>query len=347
MERLSFVLELGLVLSLWVLLVQVYWHQGRTKRAQDELLQARQAELGARRWFRVNVSRPAAFRRVFKVLPFEGTGLLIDEEQQLRLVAVLRGGEHLERVVPKTPENLSWLGNAGPNAVHICWISFGHGDDAVMICADTGLNAHPSREASADLFRALLPGQPLPASALGGFALEKNRAALTVALIFVAVLCLSLLDLGLSEHELLSPPGVYLATGSLGLVGLLVWPVLMRARVPCGESVVLALLLSAALAGGASRLALRLDQWLAGGAVAIEYRLEGGARLVPVTPGPPAVSLPHVREYWDQFDAGTVHTLDIVHGPLGLWQLDRTRLNAATHAWYAQDRSKAASATER
>lgn len=347
MEQVFLALQFGLMLSLLGLLVQIYWHQGPMKRAQDELLQARQAELGARRWFRVNVSRPAAYRRVLKVLPFEGKGLLIEEEQQLRLVAVLRGGERLERVVPKTPENLSWLGHAGPSSVQLCWISFSHADDAVMICADTGLNPHQSREASADLLRALLPGQPLPAMALEGFALEKNRAAMTVALIFVALLCLSLLDFALSEHELLSPQWVYLATGSPGLVGLLVCPVLMRARVPRGESVVLALLLAAALAGGTSRLALRLDQWLAGGAVAIEYRLEGGARLVPVTPGPPAVSLPHVSEYWGQFDAGTVHTLDIVHGPLGLWQLDRTRLNAATHAWYVQESSNAASATER
>ncbi|MFG6486993.1 hypothetical protein ACG04R_09940 [Roseateles sp. BYS78W] len=337
MELVLRVLQVALLLALLGLLFSVLRHQRRTKRGQDELLRELQPTLGARRWFRVNVSRPAAYRRVLKMLPFEGKGLLIDEGGQLRLLAVLPGSGRLERVWPLRTQELRWVGNASLGAGNLHWLALGHGEAGVMVCADTGMNALQSREATADILRALLPGEALVAAALTDFALEKNRTALVTCALFLAVLCLTLLDMALSEHELLSPRHLYLITAALGLSGLLAYPLMVARRVPAREAMVVSGLLAIALCGGLTRGALRLDQWLAGSAVATDYRLEGRARLVPVQPGPPAVSLPQVRDYWDQFDPGTVHTLDIVHGPLGLWQLDRSRLNAATRDWYRRD----------
>lgn len=342
MEWVFQALQLGLLLVLLVFLLPVFRHQRRTKRGQEALLRELQPVLGTRRWFRVNVSRPAAYRRILKMLPFEGKGLLIDEGDQLRLVAVLRGDKRLERLWPRRPEALRWVGNASLSAGNLHWLALGHGDDGVMVCADTGMNALQSREATADILRALLPDAPLAAGALTEFALEKNRAALSVCALFLVALCLTLLDLALSEHELLSPRHLYPVTVLLGLTGLLAYPLMVARRVPAREAMVLSGLLAIALGGGFTRGVLRLDQWLAGGAVATDYRLEGGARLVPVRPGPPPVSLRQVRAYWDQFDAGSVHTLDIVHGPLGLWQLDRRRLNATTRDWYQRNDGAAA-----
>lgn len=337
-------LQVALLFALLGLVVSIVRHQRVTKRRQDGLLQELQPTLGTRRWFRVNVSRPAAYRRIFKWLPFEGKGLLVDEGDQLRLVAVLPGQPRLERLWPRQPQDVRWVGNASLGAGNLHWLAVGSGDEGLMVCADTGMNALQSREATADILRALRPGEPLAPAALGEFALEKNRTALAVCAVFLVVLCLTLLDMAVSEHELLSPRHLYVITALLGLCGLLSCPLMMARQVPAREALVLSGLLAIALGGGLTRGVLRLDQWLAGGAVATDYRLEGRARLVPVQPGPPAVSLPQVRDYWDQFDPGSVHRLDIVHGPLGLWQLDRRRLNAATRDWYPRSDSPAAAA---
>lgn len=243
-------------------------------------------------------------------------------------------GERIERTLQRGADAIRWVGNASLSSGNLHWLALGQGDATLMVCADTGMNALLSREATADILRALLPGQPLEASALKEFALEKNRASVVVAVLFVAVLCLALGDMAFSEHELLAPRDLYPYAALLGMVGLLAYPVLKRSRVPAREAMVLSGLLAVALGGGFTRGALRLDQWLAGGAVSTAYKLEGRAHLTPVQPGPPAVTLRQVHEYWDQFDPGTVHQLDIVHGPLGLWQLDRRQLNAVTRDWY-------------
>lgn len=338
-------LQLALFGTLALLMVSLWRHQRRTKRGQEELLKHWAPSLGSQRWFRVNVSRPAAYARILKLQPFEGKGLLIDEGEQLRLVAVLGSGERLEQTLPRAADAIRWVGNASLGSGNLHWLALGRGIDAVMVCADTGMNALLSREATADILRALLPGQPLAAGALQEFALEKNRASVAVAVLFVAVLCLTLGDMAFSEHELLAPRSLYPYTALLGLIGLLAYPVLQRSRVPAREAMVLSGLLAVALGGGLTRGALRLDQWLAGGAVATAYKLEGRAHLTPLQPGPPAVTLRQVHEYWDQFDPGTVHQLDIVHGPLGLWQLDRRQLNAVTRDWYRHADTAAPSAS--
>ena len=140
------------------------------------------------------------------------------------------------------------------------------------------------------------------AAGFGGAWVMRRAALPSSGLYPIAVLCLTLLDMALSEHELLSPRHLYLITAALGLSGLLAYPLMVARRVPAREAMVVSGLLAIALCGGLTRGALRLDQWLAGSAVATDYRLEGRARLVPVQPGPPAVSLPQVRDYWDQFD---------------------------------------------
>lgn len=334
-------LQLALFGALALLMVSLWRHQRRTKRGQDELLKVWAPRLGSHRWFRVNVSRPAAYARILKLQPFEGKGLLIDEGEQVRVVAVLGNGERLERTLPVAADAIRWVGNASLSSGNLHWLALGHVDDAVMVCADTGMNALLSREATSDILRALLPGQPLATGALQEFALEKNRASLAVAVLFVGVLCLTLGDIAFSEHELLEPRSLYFYTALLGMVGLLAYPALHRSRVPAREAMVLSGLLAVALCGGLTRGALRLDQWLAGGAVATAYKLEGRAHLTPLQPGPPVVTLRQVHEYWDQFDPGTVHQLDIVHGPLGLWQLDRRQLNAVTRDWYQRSEGAA------
>jgi hypothetical protein len=310
----------------------------RTKRLQDALLNELLPGLAPQhRWFRINLARPPFFARRMRVAGFEAKGLLIDQGEQMRIVAVQPNGQRLQWLLPKTPQNIRWKGNVGLRSANLHWLELGTGADVFLVTADTGLNALPSREATADLMRMLLPQQPLDASALSDFALERNPATLSLVVACLALLVLSLIDITLSAHQLLQPRGLY-AIGFLSAsAGLLVYPLLVRRKVPGREATALCGLLVVALGIAAPAAVLRLDQWLSGGAVATPYRLVGGARLQPVEPGPPDVTLSNVREYWNQFEPGSVHNLDIVHGPLGLWQLDRSRLNALTRDWYRRE----------
>ncbi|HEY1130929.1 MAG TPA: hypothetical protein VGF12_16100 [Roseateles sp.] len=320
------------------MLAWVALHQRRTKKHQDALLSELQASLGQQRWFRINLARPAFFDRRLRVLAFEAKGLLIDEGDRLRILAARPDGERLERTVPKQPASIRWQGNAGLRSANLHWLEIGTGAEAVMISADTGMNALASREATADMLRALLPQQPLDAAALADFALDKHPAT-RLAMATLLVLLLALVgDIAVSEHQALAaawPLGL-LGFG-VGLAALLLYPVFIRRKVPGRESLILTVLLGAVLGGVAPRAALRLDQWLSGGPVPTSYRLVQGATLKPVEPGPPDVRLNNVREYWAQFDVGSTHQLDIVHGPLGLWQLDRSRLNGITRDWYLRE----------
>ena len=312
-------------------------HERRTKKLQQALLDELKPDLAQRRWFRINVSRQPFFERRMKLLGYEFKGLLIDQGDTLRIVAVQPDGRRVERVASKAVGTFRWLGNMTLGAGNLHWLALGDGGDALMISADTGLNALASREATADMLRAVLPQQPLDPSALREFALEKNRATRIAVVALLGILILTLFDMTVSEHQLIKPRSLYPIGVAIGLSGLLAYPLLTRCKVPAREAMFLSAMLCAVLGGGVTSLALRTDQWLSGGPVATTYRLVRDSRLEPVEPGPPEVTLNHVREYWAQFEPGSVHELDIVHGPLGLWQLDRSRLNAITREWYRRE----------
>ncbi|MFT7774696.1 hypothetical protein [Roseateles sp.] len=327
------------------ILVVMFLRERRAKKLQNALLNELQPGFAPQqRWFRVNLARLPFFSRRMRLFGFEAKGLLIDQGEVLRVVAVRPDGERLERVVPKAPASVRWRGNTGLRSANLHWLELGAGPDAIMVAADTGMNASASREATADLLRALLPRQPLEASALDDFAFEKHPTALAVVVAALALLVGALTDIAITEHQLLRPRSLHLVGMLTAPLGLLLYPVLVRRKVPARESLALSVLGVVALGIALPGIAMRADQWLSRGPAPTPYRLVSGAQLQPVEPGPPAVTLNQVREYWSQFEPGSIHDLDIVHGPLGVWQLDRSRLNVATRDWYRRRDAAAASA---
>lgn len=336
----------------WPLLLQLglmawlgwYAYKLRTgKKKQDALLDELAPGAGCR-WFRVRVSRPEALARRWKTLPFEGSGLLLDTGDAVRVVADLWDGERLDRLMPRSTLQIAWTGGgilgAGPH-----WLRLKGSGGELLVAADAGLNAHALRDATADLFRALLPGQPLPPLALGGFALDKNRASAIATGVLLALLLLAGVDAMVNELELLSDTAFVIVplVGELAvlpLVGLLLalplYPLLRHRQVPVAESAGLTLLMIIAMALASVPFAKRLDQLLAPPPQARLYRLVGPTSLEPLQPGPPALQFPTLKQYWAQFERGSEHSFLLVHGPLGLWQLDREPLFEKTRAFYAE-----------
>lgn len=325
-----FLLSQGLVILLALIpLGYMALRQRRLKALQNQLVERLDLR-AANAWFRVNLASPAFYKKRLRVMAFEGKGLLLDLGDRLQVVGELGQCRRLERTYPKHGMAIDWIGNA-----NLHWMSLGSGPDMLYLTADTGLNALQSREATADLFSMLAPDASRARAARREFALEKNGTSLGVVIAFFAILAFALVD------------GFFLNRNELVEAGRLLWwaPLVMLPAVPCyrlliseavpaRESLVLSLLLAVALTLAFVPAAKRLDQWLGSAAQDYRYRLDNPARLTPLQDGPPPLSFPRTPEYWQQFDVGSEHDLRLIHGPLGLWQLQRAELEAKMRAFY-------------
>lgn len=317
------------------LVVWVALKARRAKRLQDQLIAALDPDAGDA-WFRVNVSRPAQFARLLKLLAFEARGILVNSADHVRILAVLPSGERIDRSFIKHELGLRWVGNAGLASFNLHWIGIGPVDGGLMVSADTGFNALQSREATADICRIIDPRFRLPGVALSEFALEKNPASLLAVLAFFGLLAFTFFDgVVWNQNELLEFGKAAWGTVAAPLLALPVYAGLARRRVPSRESMTLAALIGLGVAGAYIPAIKRLDQWMAaGGAVPVAYRLGPNASLEPVSPGPPKINYSSRKEYWQQFKEGSIHHFDLTHGPLGLWQLDHTKLDGELKKFY-------------
>ena len=326
------------VLIMLIVFGRIWWRARRSKGVQDALMGEARAADGPRHWVRVYVSRPAHFRRRMKLLGFEARGILGFGPDDIRLLARLPDGTPLRLTYPRERAAAQWVGNPGLGSSNLHWMSLGEGSEQVMLSADTGFNAVQSREASADLFAQIVPPGQVPKAARTDFALESNPASLTTMVLFFGLILFAALDGAvLNTLELVGMAPVLWAAPAALLVSVPAYPLLVRKQVPSRESLVLSMLLSIGLLADTVPLLKRMDQLLAGGARDYEYTLVEPSVLEPVEPGPPTLQMRRTREYWAQFDVGSRHTFQWVHGPLGLWQLQAEELNGRYREFYRKE----------
>lgn len=314
--------------ALLVILIRVR----QARRRQDRLLDELRATPN---WTRVYMSRPAHFARRFKLLSYEARGLLIDEGETVRALGELANGGRIDRRYRKDRMDLQWSGNARLADGNLHWITIGQGDDALAISADTGLNAAVSRDATADIVRRIAPDLELPRSATVEFALEQNRRSLWVVIAFFVIGGFALFDGAVLNDNLLLDWSIAGMAPLFGLLGLACYPMLTRGGVPARESWTLSILLGMALASAFVPLAKRVDQWAAGSSrITVVYKLQAGGRFIPVNSAAPEIDYAQYREYWQQFEPGSEHAFQLLHGPLGLWQLEQTHLRERLRVFY-------------
>lgn len=302
------------------------------RQRQDQLL----AELrGTPNWTRIYMSRPAHFARLFKMLPYEARGVLVDEGETVRVLGEISRDGRIDHRYRKDSMSLQWLGNAKLAYGNLHWLAIGNGADAVMISADTGFNAAASRAASADIIRRIAPDLELPQSAQTEFAIEKNRRSLGVVIAFFVLAAFALFDgVVLNDNALLNGESILTMAPFVGLLGMTCYPLLTRGGVPARESWVLSMLLGMALAFAFVPLVKRADQWAARDSLTVTYELQAGGRFIPVNGDAPEIDYAQYHEYWDQFEPGSAHPFQLIHGPLGLWQLEESQLRARLRAFY-------------
>ncbi|MET4580387.1 hypothetical protein [Ottowia thiooxydans] len=331
-----------LVVLVWIL--YLVWSQRVMKRLQNELA----ADLKGVRFWRVNLARPAFFKRWFNVLPFEAKGILIEEGSQLRVRGYWRSNrKRFESVLRKAECQPSWLGNRSIKSGNMYWGQLRTPKGDLLFSADTGAYALPSRESLKDIFSSIFPELELPEDAIQDFALEKNSRSIAAMVFFFGLLAYAVIDsFFVSRYELtdqqlfriLFHPGVWIGSavvGSVMAIGAYRW--MLSGHVPSRESLVLSFFVISAIGFSALPLAKRVDQVLAAEpSKNYAYRVNLPARLEPADEalGLPRLRFPKSREYWDQFKDGQPYSIPFLRGPLGLWQLDHEKFDPPLIAFF-------------
>ena len=324
-----------LLLSVIPLLGLTFRKAKRAKQAQERIVET----LGrgdSDDWCRIYVARAPHFSRQLKLVGFEARGVLVNLQDRVRIIAELPSGERLGKSYAKDNLGLRWIGNAGLASSNLHWIAIGPAEEPLMLSADTGFNAIQSREATADICRRINAEFRLPDIAKLDFALEKNPASLAAVSAFFVLLAFALGDgIFLNKNELLQAGAMKLGMPVLMLCALPVYWWLSRTRVPSRESLTLSMLMAIAICLAYFPAIKRVDQLLSDtGSQSFAYRLGRDASLEPISFGPPKIDYSNRKEYWAQFDEGSIHHFDLTHGPLGLWQLDHSRLDKEMRQFY-------------
>ena len=328
--------KLALIVVMFIVLALSMRRMRDAKRAQDRLIDGLDPAT-APNWFRVAVSRPG---RRWTWLGYEARGVLVNAADGVRVLAELPSGERIDRSWRKPDLPLRWEGNGARGATGLHWFELGSGERALRVTADTTahglLNAVPSREATADICRMIAPRYALPDVARADFASERSPAAIAAVVLMLAALAYAIVDgVIIDRHELLDPAQAFWGMPLVLLLALPFLPWQRATGVPAREAAAITVLLAAGLAAAYLPAVKRLDQALGGGTHAVAYRLGPGGILAPVEPGPPAIDYSRFSRYWDQFETGSLHEFQLVRGPLGLWQHDRTGIEQRMHAWFA------------
>ena len=316
----------------------------RQKKAQERIVSwigSPGSGLAGVPWYRVKFSRPDFHARIKWITGWEGMGVLVNAPDQVRLLGLLASGEQLDWRYPKNALALQWLGSQGLRSSNMHWFALGTGARQIMLTADTGLYAVPSRQNTADICRNIAPGFALPASAQAEFALEKNPATLTAMIVMLALVVFAFIDgILLNKYELLDEGSTLWALPALWALPVLCLAVLLlvywllsrpKRAVPWRESIIVALLVGVACGVAYLPALKRIDQYLAAeGAKPYAYRLGEDGLFTPVEQGPPEF---HGRKRdWDAIKEGTTYDFLLLHGPLGLWQLDPASVDAKLQA---------------
>ncbi len=168
------------------------------------------------------------------------------------------------------------------------------------------------------------------------FALEENPSTLLALVLFFGFVSYALIDGAFLLQETYAERPFYefyAITGILLTIIVGVW--LLRAQVPRVESLTLAVLVGAGLAVALYPGLLRINAISdPSGLQEYAYVLESNQTFKAVDMGLPALHFERDREYWAQFELGSIHHFELRNGGLGFYQLNVAPVYAALKEFY-------------
>ena len=158
------------------------------------------------------------------------------------------------------------------------------------------------------------------------FALEKNKASLAIIGCFVALFAYAFFDyFFINNKMLINSNRDFWYAPVLAISAIPAYKFLKKNNVPHLESLSLSVFLAISVFSAFVPAIQRIDQMLSDGMHPYEYILHSEASFEPKTLGAPPIKVLQPKAYWAQFKEGTIHTFDLIHGPLNVWQMDTTK----------------------
>jgi hypothetical protein len=168
------------------------------------------------------------------------------------------------------------------------------------------------------------------------FALEENPSTLLALVLFFGFGSYALIDGAFLIQEIYAERPFYefyAVTGILLTITVGVW--LLRAQVPRAESLTLAALVGAGFAVALYPGLLRINAISdPSGLQKYAYVLESNRTFGAVGVGLPTLRFKRDREYWAQFEFGSIHHFELRKGGLGFYQLNMAPVYAAMKEFY-------------
>jgi hypothetical protein len=168
------------------------------------------------------------------------------------------------------------------------------------------------------------------------FALEENPSTLLALVLFFGFVSYALIDGTFLMQETYAERPFYEFFAMMGiLLTVIVGVWLLRAEIPRAESLTLAALVGAGFAVALYPGSLRINAISdPSGLQKYAYVLESNHTFRAVDAGHPTLHFERDREYWAQFELGSIHHFELRKGGLGFYQLNMAPIYAATKEFY-------------
>lgn len=317
----TFQLPIGIALPLLFFIINRY-----AERKQQRMLQG-QNQLAANLkdpevywWERIKVATPKFYKRHFwHAFKFNGYGLLIHHADDFEIRAKL-GDRFCRFIYPKQQLKIKRMGSLLVKEM-IHGLKLGEGESELIFSANTV-------QRTSDI-AAMLDRSPQSNQMAGTFALEKNKASLSVTILFLVLFVGAFID-GIVINQF------YLMT-TFELIAWSIFPALvigfgchflLRSHaVPKPEAQALAMMMTMAVLAAIVPIAQRVDQFSPGAHRDFyEFRHQGHGEFDPLDQTMPHLSLYESKEYWEQFPVGSIHHFEFLRGSLGLLQFNEAEL---------------------
>jgi hypothetical protein len=138
------------VIALWV---HIILQNGKRKKIRERILAAHADIVGNKRWFPARYASQQRFDSFFKILPWEGAGILVTVTGSVLFLGETLSGTPLTLQFAPGNSRINWLGKCPwPNGA-VSWLRFDTADQKHYFSSETGVfifGSHASTKAIYD-----------------------------------------------------------------------------------------------------------------------------------------------------------------------------------------------------
>ena len=143
-------LALSPIIALWI---YIFLQNSKRRRIRERLLATHHDMIGNKRWFPASYASEPRFNSMFKILPWEGAGLLVTVTGSVLFLGETLSGAPLTLQFAPGNSSIHWLGKCPwPNGA-VSWFRFDTAEEKHYFSSETGVmifGSHGSTKAIYD-----------------------------------------------------------------------------------------------------------------------------------------------------------------------------------------------------